>query len=250
MDRRTEWESWRFPLDVKRKKESLGKIGQAVEKKQIRKYPSLAANIRSQFKFQSWKYWALQGGILVAAMALVLYLSRVEADGEGAISVCAVFLVFAGNIGLSGLGRLFSRNMAELEQTLYLNLKQMVCIQMLFGGAADLLVLGMIVGIAGGQNEAGAGACLLYMLVPFLWSDLLYLYMLTAFRSIWPGFWQVSAGLIGGLLALIPVFLKDAYKAVYLPVWGVLAAAGCLLLAAEILYMLEKIERGEGLCLN
>lgn len=156
MDRQPERESWRFPLDEKRKMESLGRIGRAAEKKQIRKYPSLAANIRSQLKFQSWKYWAVQGGILVAAMALVLYLSRAEADGEGAISVCAVFLVFAGNIGLSGLGRLFSRNMAELEQTLYLNLKQMVCIQMLFGGAADLLVLGMIVGIAGGQNEAGA----------------------------------------------------------------------------------------------
>lgn len=137
----------------KRKKESLGKIARLWKKSRSGKYPSLAANIRSQFKFQSWKYWALQGGILVAAMALVLYLSRVEADGEGAISVCAVFLVFAGNIGLSGLGRLFSRNMAELEQTLYLNLKQMVCIQMLFGGAADLLVLGMIVGIAGGQMK-------------------------------------------------------------------------------------------------
>lgn len=93
MDRQPERESWRFPLDEKRKMESLGRIGRAAEKKQIRKYPSLAANIRSQLKFQSWKYWAVQGGILVAAMALVLYLSRAEADGEGAISVCAVFLV-------------------------------------------------------------------------------------------------------------------------------------------------------------
>ena len=67
MDRQPERESWRFPLDEKRKMESLGRIGRAAEKKQIRKYPSLAANIRSQLKFQSWKYWAVQGGILAVS---------------------------------------------------------------------------------------------------------------------------------------------------------------------------------------
>lgn len=250
MNRQTGGEFWRFPLDERRKSESLLWIRQEGENKQIRQCPSLAANILSQLRFQTWKYWTVQGAILLAAMALVLYLGKKEADGEEAIAVCAVFLVFAGNISLSGLGRLFSRNMAELEQTLYLNLKQMVCIQMLFGGVADLLVLGIVVGIAGGQNDAGTGAYLLYMLVPFLWSDTLYLYMLTAFHSLQQGYRQLTAGIVCGILALFPMFLEDAYEAVYLPVWGALAAAGCVLLAAEVFHMLGKIERGEGLCLN
>ena len=212
-------EAWRFQLDESKKNRSLAVIRQAAETKQIRQYPSFRENLWNQFCFLPWKCRAAQGGMLLAAMLLAGWLNSQHADGRDSIIVCSVFLVFAGNICLSGVARLFSWHMAELEQTLYLNLKQMVCIRMLEAGILDLVILSLLAGMTGRLNSLGTGAYLLYMLVPFLWSDVLYLHMLTAFRNGAAGYRQISAGILCGLLAFFPVFFEHAYEAAYLPWW-------------------------------
>ena len=242
-------EPWRFPLDESKKGRSLAVIREAAEKKQLRQYPSFLANLWNQFRFLPWKCRAAQGAVLLAAMLLAELLNRREISGSESIVVCSVFLVFAGNICLSGVARLFSWHMAELEQTLYLNLKQMVCIQMLEAGILDLVILSLLAGMTGRLNSAGTGAYLLYMLVPFLWSDVLYLHMLTAFRNGSAGY-RFSAGVLCVLLSLSPALFEHAYEAVNLPWWRVSGVAGALLLAAEIYRILGKIEGGDSLCLN
>ncbi len=250
MDDRMTREKWRFPLNEAKKERSLAAIHEAAEKKQLRQYPSFWENVWNQFRFLPWKCHAAQGSVLLAAMLLIIYLNRKNVAEMDAIIVCSVFLVFAGNICLSGIARLFSWHMAELEQTLYLNLKQMVCIRMLEAGLVDLVILSLLAGFTGGLRSIGTGAYLLYMLVPFLWSDILYLYMLTAFRNVLSGYRQLSAGLVCTLLAVFPAFLENAYEAVYLPLWGAFGLAGVLLLAVVIYKILGKIEGGDSLCLN
>lgn len=243
-------EPWRFPLDESRKNRSLAVICEAAEQKQLRQSPSFRQNLWNQFRFQPWSCRAAQGAVLLAALLLAKWLNYKEAAGSESITACSVFLVFAGNICLSGVARLFSWHMAELEQTLYLNLKQMVCIRMLEAGILDLVILSLLTGMTGRLNSAGTGAYLLYMLVPFLWSDALYLRLLTVLRNGAAGYRQFSAGILCGFLSLLPVLFEHAYEAVRLPWWRVSALAGALLLAAEIYGILGKIEGGDSLCLN
>lgn len=250
MDDRMKREQWKFPLEESKKERSLTAIYKAVEKKQLRRYPSFWENLWNQFRFLPWKCHAAQGSMLLAAMLLVLYLDRKNMEQMYSIVTCSVFLAFAGNICLSGTARLFSWHMAELEQTLYLNLKQMVCIHMLEAGVVDLVILTLLTGFAGGSGSIGAGSRLLYMLVPFLWSDVLYLHLLTAFRNVQAGYRQLSAGLVCGLLAFFPALLEHAYEAVSLPFWGAAALAGISLLILEIYSILGKIKGGDYLCLN
>lgn len=250
MNRETGKDTWKFPIEEDRKRKSLAVIGQAIEKRQIRLYPSFLENVWNQLRFQSWKYWCMQGSVLLAAILLSIYLVNTGKTGIDSIVRCSVFLVIAGNVCLSSLGRLFSWHMAELEQTLYLNLKQMVCIQLLSAGIVDVLVLGVIVGVTSTQAGVGTAAYLLYILVPFLWSDIVYLYLLTAMRRQPSGYLQLSVTAVCAVLALLPVFWEGVYQAAYLPVWGGLCLAGVLVLVVEIYKMLGKIERGEELCLN
>lgn len=242
--------AWKFPVNQRKKQENLCEISRAVQQKKIKYYPSFSNCIRKQLRFQPGLHWALQGGILLAAVLLTMYLNDKGAEGSMSVTVCSLFLVFAGNICLSGVGRLFSWHMAELEQTLYLNLKQMVCIQMLAGGIIDFAVLALIVMIGGSKYDGGTGVYLLYLLVPFLWSDILYLHMLTVFRGGLRGYRQLTAGMLCGILTVFPAFLENAYHLEYLPVWGLLAAAGAGVLVLEIRRLLGKIEGGEVLCLN
>lgn len=243
-------EVWRFPLDESKKENSLAAIRKAAEAKQLRHYPSFCVNLWNQFRFQSWRYRAAQGTVLLSAMLLSVWLNQNKITGSDSIAVCSVFLVFAGNICFSGVARLFSWHMAELEQTLYLNLKQMVCIRMLEAGILDLAVLSILTGLTVGSSNAGTGEYLLYLLVPFLWSDVLYLHMLTVFRNGLAGYRQFSAGILCGLLALFPVILEDAYETQALPWWYAFGLAGALLMGTEIYGILGKIEGGDSLCLN
>lgn len=243
-------EEFRFPLDVQKKTESLCHIQQAVQAKRIRKRPSFAENVWNQMRFQPWKHWAMQGGVLLAAMLLILHIGRNSLDSKESIAVCAVFLVCAGNLCFSGVVHVFSWHMAELEKTLYLNLKQMVCIQMLEAGLVDLSVVALLAGFIGRGCESGLAAYLLYLLVPFLWSDAFYLHMLSHLRSGFSGFRQLAVGALCGGLALLPAFWKDAYDPMHVPVWGVLFVAGAAAVMAEIDRMMRKIEGGDGICLN
>ena len=242
---------WRFLTDKKKKSESLAVIRQAVREKRVRYQPSFVENVWSQMRYQPWSHWALNGGILFLAMVFAIYLPTGQADEREILTVCSVFFTFAGNMVLSNMGRLFSWHMAELEQTLYLNLKQMVCIRMLEAGIVDLTVLGIFFSIVGeGGSAAETGMRFVYMLVPFLWSDTLYLLMLIFFRNIVYRFRFAAAGILCGMLACLPLVLRDVYAWEYRWIWCFLAAAGVILFVLEIRFMLEKIEGGDSICLN
>ena len=186
------------------------------------------------------------GGALRRLTLAVLWRRR----GASLLLIAVAALGVFASTALHSLSARQEAAMAELEQTLYLNLKQMVCIRMLEAGILDLVILYILTGLTGRFNSAGTGAYLLYMLVPFLWSDVLYLHMLTAFRNGLAGYRQISAGILCGLLALFPVMLEDAYEAAALPWWRAFGLAGALLLGAEIYGILGKIEGGDSLCLN
>ncbi len=241
---------WKFPLDAARKNFSLSIIRQEIQRKHIRNRPPFAENVLNQLRFQTWQHWAVQGSILLMAVLLVFLLDKNKISGIPSIATCSVFFVFAGNACFSSTVRLFSWHMAELEKTLYLDLKQMVCIQMMEGGIISLAALALLTGFLGEGSENGITAFLLYLLVPFLWSDILYLHMLTHFRSIFSGFRQLASGILCGILALFPAFFEDAYTAEYVPAWGILSAAGLLFLSAEVCMLFQKIETGENICLD
>lgn len=106
---------WRFPLDESRKDESLSLIRQEASEKIIRRCPGFPEYIWNQLRFKSWQEWLTQGGLLLAALLLALWLRRERIEDLEMLAACSVFFVFAGNICLSQVARLFSWHMAELE---------------------------------------------------------------------------------------------------------------------------------------
>ncbi len=242
--------SLRFAPDESRRAQSLFQISQEVRKKQIARQPSFAESIWNLLRFQTWHHWVLLGAIFPAAVLLILFSGHFRGSGGTPPAACSVFAALAGNICISSVARLFSHNMAELEKTFYLDLKLMVCIQMLEGAVTDLPALALLAAFFGNRCENGFLAFLLYLLVPFLWSNAFYLHMLIHLRSIFSGFWQTACGLLCGLLALFPAAWKQAYAAGAVPVWALLSAGGFVMLAFEIYHMFRNIENGEKICLN
>lgn len=240
----------RFPLDESKKAKSLAAIRLETARKHIRHYPTFREQLWNQLRFRSWKHWLLQGFLLLAAMLLAIALRKRQAGGTETLAACSVFLVFAGNICLCHVANLFSFHMAELEQTLYLNLKQMVCIRMLEAGIADFTILSLFLILTGSGNPGETTAALTYMLVPFLWSDTLYLHMLASLRNTSSGFRAFALSFLCGTLALFPLLWESVYQPGYLIIWQVLAAAGLLMCIGQIHRLLGSIDNGENICVN
>ena len=241
---------WRFPLNEQKKEENLKTIRQAVLHKRIRKFPSFWEIVWCQMHFQSWRHWIVQGGVLLTAFLFTYMLQKRKFGENDSLAACSVFLVFAGNFCLNGVARLFSRNMAELEQTLYLNLKQMVCIRMVEAGLVDLGILALFVGTMGRGLESGFWGSLFYMSVPFLWSAVLYLHMLRISRSRFSVFWQFAVGMLCGVMSFFPACIAQAYEPKYMQIWQSLCIIGVLLLVVEVSGIFGNIERGDNLCLS
>ena len=245
-----------IPIDSERKAEALERIRREVKayRPPLRQtWRTWARLLREQIAYLSPSYWAVQG--IFAAMALVLcFLARrgLEAGNVSWLDFVALGSVVAAGMGIGAiteLSRSISCHMAELEQTCYFNLGQLWAMKMVVFGCGDLCVLAILsIGLPG-QERVGAAALGLYFLVPFVLSNICYLFLLTAGRQ--PGGrWKqsVAAVFLAGL-AVMPAAFPEAYSRAALPVWLAVLAGGLVLLAVEIRGMYRKLtEGGEILC--
>ncbi len=176
--------------------QALVGIRQAVQEKTIYRHPSPRELLLVELRYISPGFWILQGSLVALLAAL---LEKTALDGGALpdylrwISVLAAWM---GVLGCSSLGRHFSRGMAELEQSCYFNLPQLWTIRMALSGAVDILALVLGSGrIAERTNLPLAQVCV-YVLVPFVLSNVAVLLLFTALRA--GALWAAGDGPGGG----------------------------------------------------
>ena len=204
-----------------------------------------------QLRHISPSFWIIQG---ILAGSLALLLKKISMD-DGAlpdylrwISVLAAWM---GVLGCCSLGRHFSQGMAELEQSCYFNLPQLWTIKMTLSGAADVLVLALGSGTIAGKTNLPFGQVCLYVMVPFVLSNICCLLFFTALRGSRNRYGQLVLALMTGLLAAAVSSLPmEAYAKGSLWAWAAVFSVGIGIYLCQLRYMYGKIRRGEIVCWN
>ncbi len=204
-----------------------------------------------QLRHISPSFWIIQG---ILAGSLALLLKKISMD-DGAlpdylrwISVLAAWM---GVLGCCSLGRHFSQGMAELEQSCYFNLPQLWTIKMTLSGAADVLVLALGSGTIAGKTNLPFGQVCLYVMVPFVLSNICCLLFFTALRGSRNRYGQLVLALMTGLLAAAVSSLPmEAYAKGSLWAWAAVFSGGIGIYLCQLRYMYGKIRRGEIVCWN
>ncbi len=237
-------------IDARQKQKILKKISEAVEEKRYLYHPSLWEIFRGQLKYISG--FCLGGQILCFAFFLILlgYFQRLGGDmteflgiGSGVSAGIGVFLMVE-------LSRSRDYGVAELEQVCYLNLKQVWCVKMILFGSLDILMLtAMAFGIAG-NTSLGLIRIIVYLLAPFVMSNVLQLFVFTLLRSRKGEYLQIGAAAVSSGLSLLPLSDPGWYTAAYFGVWVCVLAAALLFLVREIIQVYHNLEEGEGICWN
>lgn len=230
---------------------ALSGIRQAVGKKTISPAPSLWGLAFIELQYISPLFWILQG-LLVGTIAVLLGKTSMDggtlADYLQWISVLAAWM---GVVVCGTLSRHFARGMAELEQSCYFNLPQIWAIKMALAGTVDALALTICSGRIAGKTGLPFGQVCLYVLVPFVLSNVCCLYFLTALRGGRNRYGLLVMAFVTGIAAMVPGQMPaEAYAGTALWRWAAALGAGVGLYLWQLWRMWGKIRKGEMVCWN
>ncbi|MCM1541109.1 MAG: hypothetical protein NC121_07600 [Blautia sp.] len=236
--------------DPYKKQISLLEIQNVIESRKIRNIPSFGELLQIQLQYISPMFWALQGGLL-ALMALFLHwLSKQGAELADYLWWSSIGAAWMGVLSNGVLGKHFSNRMAELEQSCYINLSQMWTIRMLLITGVDIVILAVFSGGIAVRTDTFFGRIAVYLLVPFVLSNICCLSLVSALRGGRGKYTMTVLALLTALSAISPAIFPDMYAAAYLWVWFCLLLSGVAVFAAQVRSCYGRMIRGDLICLN
>lgn len=243
---------WKTAAELKpdshKKKGSLILIQGAVESKKIHGKTSFEELWRIQLQYISPLFWIFQGGLLFLLGAFFCRLSGQEAELTEYLWWSSIAAAWMGVFSHGVLGSHFVYGVAELEQSCYINLSQMWTIRMILITGVDIVILTLFSGGIAWNTEAFFGRIEVYLLVPFVLSNVCCLLTMNILRGVRGRHIQAVLAVITALLAVAPSVVPQIYAAAYLWIWFLLLCLGTMVFAGQVKSYYNKMLRGEVIC--
>lgn len=236
--------------DLQRKQAALAEVERAAERKKLRYRPSLPELFRIQLQYLLPGFWVTQG-IFLLAVFFPVNLLRPEGGGlENYLWWGSLIAAWMGVAVCGEFHRHLARGMGEIEQSCYINFLQMWTIRMILTGGVDILLLGFC--CAGIVRKTGAlpERVSIYLLVPFVLSNLCCFAVTTMCRGGRGRYWLTVLAVLTGILAILPSVEPVLYEAEHLWMWIILLFFGIVLWLGQLKQCYGKIVRGEIICWN
>lgn len=239
------FEEIQIKADEKKKACSLADIKKAVEDKRIYYHPSPIHILIGQIKFSAGYFMLLQ---CICGILMIIFIYHMKASQNSIYDYLAVLSAFAAFINvfmMVEVSRSFSYQMAETEQACYLNLKQLYTCKMICFGATELLLLSGFLIVLGKDMEVGIFRFGVYIMVPFLISNLIYLVVFTEFRRIKNEYIPYILAFLLGIAATVPARFPKIYESANFGIWIILLLTALIGLGYEGYRMVKGMEDRE-----
>lgn len=234
--------------DANRRKESLFFLQDAVREKKLRYTPSFTELMRIQLQYITPFFWLVQGGILLFMILFFCRLSSRDAKLTEYLWWSSIAAAWMGVLSHGTYVSHFSHGMTELEQSCYINLSQMWTIRMILCTSADIIILTAFSGGVAVDTETPFGRVAVYLLVPFVLSNVCSLFLLNVLRGGRGRFGQAALAVLMAMIAVSPSVAPPIYTAAYLWVWFTALIFGAVIFIGQIRSCYNKMMRGEMLC--
>lgn len=239
-----------YRIDPDKKEKAMAEI-RAEAKEQVLWYqPGLPEIMAGQLQYLSAGYWILQGALLAVMLAVMYWMNRNAEDAMACMAAGSAFAAFAGVTGIQELGRSMAYHMTELEQTFYLNIKQMLALRMILFAGMDLLFLTVLAILTRQGTDWSIGELCIYLLVPFAASHIVYFSVLTLVKNRRARYIQTGAAILSVVISMMPAMVQEAYRTASVPVWTGILVCMLAVLGIQIRTLLQKAAKGELLCWN
>ncbi|MCM1155252.1 MAG: hypothetical protein NC314_00135 [Roseburia sp.] len=237
-------------VDERRKKESLQILQKCVEDKQMTVLESRRRILFNQIRYMDKSAAGTHALFGVFLLLIVILLHQRSTDKEDIILVSMVLSGVLGVVSVAEIGRIFYPGLAELSESCYFNVRQIVALHMSLAGIVDLTVLGVGIFIVGAGWKMNLMQIGLYVLVPFVFAQVCCLGVLLSEAGRKNFYLLIMVGIFLAVFYMILASVPGLYRISALGVWGTALLAGLLLLGIQIKKLFRGIKRGELLCMN
>lgn len=250
-------------IDEKRKKESLSFLQKEIFKKELSKRKSGIIDNRKktllrQFRYMDKSMLRIHIAFCMVSILFMIVLYKCADNGKLMIGIeeneiILIFTIisgFQGMISILAVGHVFFSGIAELSESCYFNVRQMVAFQMFLSGIISLTVLFLNMIFVSMQWKMNFIRIGLYIMVPFLVTECCCLMIVLTEVGRKNSYLLAAVGVFVAVCNSILASLPELYRVTALSIWGIAFVIGLLLLTIQIKMLFRGIEKGDILCTN
>lgn len=255
MQIREAWDRFRtedgtIKIDEKRKADTMLVLRKSIAEKQTGIISSRKRIIVNQFRYMD-KSMIFAHVLLCAALLLVAAVMKWR--GAEADDIVLFSILMSGVLGIAsvvGISRIFFQGIAELGESCYFNVRQIVALYMLVSGVINLTVLSFGILFVGLQWKISLLRIGLYIMVPFVAAQGCCLKVLLTEAGRKNTYLLLMTGIFLVIFFIIMASVPNVYMVTAYAAWAAAFIAGVLLLGVQIRALFRGIEKGEIICMN
>ncbi len=237
-------------IDENRKRESISLLQNKINEKQINMAHHGRKILLQQVRYMD-KLIMITQIVLYVIVVIIAIMMRQKGVLEEEIILFSILISgLFGIISIAQISRIFSSGIAELSESCYFNVKQIVAFQLLISGVMNLTMLFFVILFVGLFWKIALLQIGLYILVPFVIAQCCCLKALLLEIGRKNSYLLIIVGIFITILYIVIASIPRVYQLTALSVWGVSFVVGILLLGMQVRALFEGIERGDMLCMN
>lgn len=237
-------------IDEKRKNASLRILQNKVKEKKISLINNKTQILWNQIKYMDKSILMYHLLLFIIILPIMTLMRRSAVDKEGIIITCVILSGVLGIISIFEISHIFFSGIAEISESCYFNVKQIVAFYMSISGIINLTLLsiGILFVSVGWKIELLRVG--LYILVPFVFTECCCLGVLLTKVGRKSSYMLVITGIFVIVSELILTSSLKLYETAALIIWGMAFAAGLFILGIQIKILFTGIKKGEIICMN
>lgn len=244
-------------INKQRKEESLSVFKEEISKKKAGVVHNRKKILLQQFRYMDKSVFGIHIVFCIFSLVFMIFLHKYTGKGflsnieeEDIIFAATLVSCILGVVSVLGIVHVFFSGIAELSESCYFNVRQMVAFRMFLSGIISLTILVIDIVFIGMRWKMSLFRVGLYILVPFLITECLCLMMVLSEAGRKNFYPLAAAGIFSvvsnGILASWP----ELYQMTALSVWGIAFVIGLTLFVIQVNTLFRGIEKGEILCTN
>lgn len=240
----------RLIIHEKRKKETMLFLQKQIADKPIGIISSKTHIFLNQIKYMDKSMTWIHMVVCIVLLLITIFFSRYGVEKENIILISMILSGILGVVTIVEVSRIFFSGIAELSESCYFNVKQIVAFQMLISGIINLTVLFIGILFVGFQWKIHLLQIGLYVFVPFVTAQCCCLRVLLTEAGRRNSYLLVMVGVFLVVFYMVLASMPDLYLATSLTLWGIAFLIGLLLMGMQIKALFRGIEKGDILCMN
>lgn len=237
-------------IDEKRKEDTIMLLQKNIAEKQINILSSRKRILLNQFRYMDKSMIYVHLIFCIVLLLIAAVMKHYGAEEEDIILYSLILSGVLGIVSVVGISRIFGIGIAELSESCYFNVRQIVALHMLISGIINLTVLSVGIVFVGVQWQISLLRLGLYILVPFVTTQSCCLKVLLTEAVRKNSYLLIMVGVFLVMFYMIMGSIPELYMVTAYAVWAVALIIGLVLLGIQIKALFRGIEKGEIICMN